>query len=98
MPCLIALSALIAPRIVLAILVVTGFIGSAYNGLLVPLLGFFFMPMTTLAYAGAINYNGSVQGKWFFFTLMAALADMGVLGGGVQTRRFMPNLDKIKRV
>lgn len=98
MPCLIALSALIAPRIVLAILVITGFIGAAYKSALIPLLGFFFMPMTTLAYAGAINYNGSVQGKWFFFTLLAALADMGVLGGGVQTRRFMPDLDKIKRV
>lgn len=98
MPCLIALSALIAPRVVLAILVVTGFIGPAYNSFIVPLLGFFFMPLTTLAYAMAVNYHGAVEGKWFFFTLLAALADMGVLGGGVQTRRFMPNLDRIKKV
>jgi hypothetical protein len=97
MPCILALSAFFAPRVVLAILVLTGFVGRAYQGFLAPLLGFFFMPLTTLAYAAAVNWNGSVQGGYFFMVLIAALGDLGVLGGGVQTRRFMPNLNKVNK-
>jgi uncharacterized membrane protein len=52
-----------------------------------PVLGFFFMPLTTLAYAWAINANGSVAGGYFVVVLLAALVDLGVLGGSSQSRR-----------
>lgn len=58
------------------------FLGSAYTTRFWPLLGFFFMPLTTLTYAAAINWNGQVTGIYFVMVLGAALGDLGVLGGG----------------
>ncbi len=87
MPCLLVVLAFFAPRLVLAMLVVfTHFLETAYAGFITPLLGFFFMPVTTLAYAMAINWNGSASGGYFFVVLIGALMDLGVLGGGVRTR------------
>lgn len=87
MPCLLVLLAFFAPRIALALLLVfTHFLEAAYQSILWPLLGFFFMPITTLTYAIAINWGGSVSGIYFFVVLVGALTDLGVLGGGVRTR------------
>lgn len=87
MPCLLVVLAFFAPRLVLAMLVVfTHFLETAYSGILTPLLGFFFMPVTTLAYAMAMNWHGNVSGIYFFMVLVGALMDLGVLGGGVRTR------------
>jgi hypothetical protein len=55
-PCLAAILALFWPRFIIVVLVLTGdCIGRAYDTFLVPLLGFFLMPATTLAYAWAVN-------------------------------------------
>jgi len=65
MPCLFVFVALVAPRIMLALLWLFGgtYLGRAYQTVLWPLLGFFFMPFTTLAYAFAMNSNhGTVNG------------------------------------
>jgi hypothetical protein len=62
MPCVVALIALIFPRLaILLVVIFSDFIGNAYKTVLWPLLGFFFVPLTTLAYAFAINRNGSVR-------------------------------------
>lgn len=88
MPCLLALLAFFAPRLVMVLLFLfSNFMGRAYTGMIVPLLGFVFMPMTTLTYAAAINWNGQVSGAFFFMVLVAALADLGVVGGGVRQGR-----------
>ena len=88
MPCLLALLALIMPRILLlAIWLFSHYLDKAYQSWLWPLLGFFFMPLTTLAYAWAINTNGSVSGGFFIVVLVAALVDLGVLGGSSRSRR-----------
>ncbi len=90
MPCLLTSLALFTPRFVIVLLVIFGdFIGRAYEGTLWPLLGFFFMPMTTLAYAAAINWNGSVSGLYFVMVLVAALLDLGFIGGSSRTRNRM---------
>jgi hypothetical protein len=52
-----------------------------------PLLGFFFMPLTTLAYAWAINSGGSVQGLYLVVVVLAVLMDLGLLGSGEASRR-----------
>jgi len=44
------------------------------------------MPLTTLAYAWAINSNGAVNGGYFAVVLLAALIDLGVIGGSSQSR------------
>jgi hypothetical protein len=88
MPCLIALLALCVPRVVIVCLAVfTHYLGAAYQSLLWPLLGFFFMPYTTLAYAWAKNSSGSVDGWYLVVVILAVLADVGVIGGGGRVRR-----------
>ena len=59
MPCLIGCIALTAPRFAIILVVIfSDFIGRAYETTIWPLVGFFFLPLTTLAYAWAINSQG----------------------------------------
>lgn len=95
MPCLLVLVAFFAPRLALAaMLVFSHALDHAYTSVLWPVLGFFFMPLTTLGYALAANAAGPEHGPsgfGFFMVLVASLVDLGVLGGGVRTRaRFLP--------
>jgi hypothetical protein len=88
MPCLVALIALIFPRLVIVLVVIfSDYIGRAYQTVLWPLLGFIFMPLTTLAYAWTMNTNGSVSGGAFVVVLVAALIDLGMMGGSSRARR-----------
>ena len=58
MPCLLGCLALSAPRFVLLVVwLFTDWIGWAYDTKIWPFLGFIFMPLTTLAYAGAMHYG-----------------------------------------
>src|SRR3954465_14757975 len=83
MPCLIVIVALTLPRLTLLVVwLFTNFLQRAYQTALWPILGFFFMPLTTLAYAWAINAAGSVRGIYFVVVLLAALIDLSTLGGG----------------
>jgi len=64
MPCLLAIIALGLPRVVIVLVFLfSDFLQRAYDTALLPLLGFFFMPLTVLAYAWAVNSNaGNVNG------------------------------------
>jgi hypothetical protein len=85
---MVVLIALIFPRLALVLVwLFSNFLGRAYHTILWPLLGFIFMPLTTLAYAWAINSNGSVSGIFFFIVLVAALIDLGSLGASGRRRR-----------
>lgn len=65
MPCLVLILALFIPRVTLVLIwLFSNYLGRAYQTVLWPLLGFFFMPLTTLAYAWAMNANGSVAGGY----------------------------------
>ncbi len=88
MPCLIALLALITPRIAILIVVFfSDYIGAAFNSNLWPFLGFFFMPLTTLAYAFAINSSGGVTGYYLLAVIISVLIDLGLLGGSSRASR-----------
>lgn len=64
------------------------YLGRAYETLLWPLLGFFFLPLTTLAYAFAMNSNaGSVSGFYLVIVVVAVLIDLGMLGGSGKAGR-----------
>jgi hypothetical protein len=87
-PCLLVLLLLGFPRLALFFMWATSdYLGRAYHGNLVPFLGFLFMPLTTMAYAWAINSNGSVSGGYLVAVVVAVLADLGVIGGGAANRR-----------
>jgi len=88
MHCLIGCLALATPRLAIVLVVIfSDFIGRAYQTTIWPLLGFFFMPLTTLAYAWAIHANGSVAGLYLAVVVVAVLMDLGLLGGGEAARR-----------
>ncbi len=87
MPCLLALLAVIFPRLVIVLLVIfSDWLGAAYETVLWPLLGFFFLPLTTLAYALAIHQAGAVRGGWTVLLVLAVLLDLGSSAGGGTAR------------
>lgn len=88
MPCLVGLLALVFPRLVLVLIwLFSDYLGRAYDTVLWPALGFLFLPLTTLAYAFAINTNGAVDGWYLAGVVLAVLIDLGVIGGGRASRR-----------
>ena len=87
MPCFVGCLALAAPRFAIVLVVVfSDYIGRAFQTTLWPLLGFFFMPLTTLAYAWAINSRGSVAGVHLVVVVVAVLLDLGLVGGSASRR------------
>jgi uncharacterized metal-binding protein len=68
----------LSPRlVVLFIAILTDWFSRAYDTKAWPILGFFFMPYTTLAYmAGILNsHTGSLSGPWVFLVVFAVLLD-----------------------
>jgi hypothetical protein len=88
MPCLVVLVVLAFPRVALVLLWLTStYLQRAYHGLLIPLLGFFFLPLTTLAYAWMVNNHLALQGVNLIILVVAVIIDIGGLGGGEYHRR-----------
>jgi hypothetical protein len=85
---MLALIAFFFPRLVLILLALfSNYLSRAYTGMLLPLIGFFLLPYTTLAYAIAMNENGGVNGAYLVLVIVAVLVDLGVLGGGARARK-----------
>ncbi|AKG54080.1 hypothetical protein DGWBC_1442 [Dehalogenimonas sp. WBC-2] len=57
---------------------------NAFDTFLIPLIGFFFLPWTTLAYV--LVFPGGVEGFDFVWLIIAVLADFGAWGGGYRNR------------
>jgi len=89
MPCMIGCLALFMPRFALFLVwVFSNYLGEAYQSFIWPLLGFFFLPLTTLAYAWAWHDgNGSVSGIGLVVVVLAVLVDVGLLGTSESSRR-----------
>ena len=88
MPCLLALIALIFPRILIVVLwFFTSWFNGVFQTLLWPVLGFIFLPVTTLWYSVVINNFG---GQWTILNIiimvLAIAIDMGSWGGGYKSR------------
>ena len=63
MPCLLLILVLAFPRIVLVLMFLfSNYLTRAYHGLILPLLGFIFVPLTTLAYAWMVNTGQPIAG------------------------------------
>ncbi len=80
MPCLVALFALISPRLALFfILIFSDWIGRAFDGgWILPVLGFFLLPWTTLAFVVMYRIEPSgVHGFEWFIVVLAFLVDIG---------------------
>jgi hypothetical protein len=87
MPCFVGCLALVFPRVALFLVWLFGgnYLARAYDSLLIPLLGFFFLPLTTLTFAFGINSlstPGQMSPVGWLLTGLAVLVDIGLLGGG----------------
>jgi len=88
MPCLILILVLAFPRIILAALFLfSTYLQHAYHGLLLPILGFIFLPLTTLCYAWMMNSHMPLEGVNLVILIIAVILDVGGLGGGEYHRR-----------
>jgi hypothetical protein len=93
--CLFAIVAVITPRFVLFILwLFTDYLNTAFSSGWWGLLGFFFLPTTTIAYAVAQNefttITGAIETAGILVIILGVVIDIGVLGGsgrGVARRR-----------
>jgi len=86
--CLFLIVFLAFPRIALALLFFfSNYLERAYHGLLWPLLGFLFLPLTTLVYAWMANTRQPVAGINLLILIVAVVIDFGGLGGGEYHRR-----------
>jgi hypothetical protein len=89
MCCPIVLLAFGFPRVALFLvwLLDPAFIQSAYSNMFLPILGFIFLPFTTLAYAWAFTFEGgATSGGGIIVIVLAVLLDLGTYGGGARSR------------
>ena len=83
MPCLLLIVVLAFPRVALLLLFfLSNYLERAYHNVLILLLGFIFLPFTTLVYAYMVNNNLPVVGLNLLWLLLAVLIDLSSLGGG----------------
>jgi hypothetical protein len=88
MPCLVVLLAFISPRLALfAIFLFSNLLSRAFEGWLVPLLGFFLLPWTTLAYAVMWSSSDRVYGFEWFIVIPAFVIDLGSYASRGRIRR-----------
>ncbi len=92
MPCLVGCLALAFPRVALFLVWLMGgnYLGRAFDHAIWPLLGFLFMPLTTLAFAYGMNTLGApdrMEPLGWLLVVLAAAADVGLIGGGGRSAR-----------
>ena len=86
MTLLVLLLGFFFPRLIIILLwFFTGWFRDAFSGILLPLLGLIFLPLTTLWYGiSEVYLPGTVQTVGL---VVAVLLDLGILGGGARRRR-----------
>jgi hypothetical protein len=88
LPCLLLIVFLAFPRIALVLLFLfSNYLQRAYHGLIVPLLGFLFLPLTTLAYPWMANTRQPVAGINLLILIVAVVIDLGGLSRSEYHRR-----------
>lgn len=94
MCCLLASLMFFGPRFAILLwwVIDTQLWESVYSQFLLPCLGFFFLPYTTLMYV-LVARDGSATGFDYFLLIFAFLLDVGAFGGGYQSRRRYINDD-----
>lgn len=91
MPCLLLIVILAFPRVALVLMwLFSNYLERAFHGgLVIPVLGFIFLPLTTIVYAWELNNGLPTAGINLVWLLIAVIIDLGGLGGGAhrQSRR-----------
>ena len=88
MPCLLALVVLAFPRVVLVLMwLFSNVLHRAYHNMIIPLLGFIFLPITTIVYAWLVTNHMPIEGFNLIILIVAVLLDAGSHGGGMRSYR-----------
>ena len=89
MPCFFLLIVLAFPRVAIAAIWLTStYLQRAFpEGMLLPIIGFLFLPLTLLVYAWEMNSGMALSGVNLVWLLLAVIVDMGGLGGGAHRSR-----------
>ena len=88
MPCLLGVLILLFPRVAILLLYLfTSFFQGIYDTILLPLLGFIFLPLTLIAYTYLTRINQPTDAFYLIVMLIAVVIDLGLVGGGVRRRR-----------
>ena len=89
MGCLLPIIAIFVPRLVMFfIFLLTNWFALAYHTVIWPLLGFCFMPYTTLAYMAAmLNNNHELSNGWLVLVIIAVFFDLGGQGRSARSGR-----------
>ncbi|MFZ4518492.1 MAG: hypothetical protein ACOYOP_08885 [Microthrixaceae bacterium] len=87
--CLIVLASALSPRLGLFLMwLFTDKVPQSYDGnWIVAILGFFFLPWTTLAWALVWAPIGGVKGVGWFLVILAFLADLSTHAAAARSRR-----------
>jgi hypothetical protein len=85
MPILLLLLGFFFPRLLIVLLYFfTRWFGAAFDGILIPLLGLIFLPLTTLWYGISETYfDGAAQTVGL---VIAVLLDLGIIGSRARKR------------
>ena len=87
MPCFLAILIVAFPRVAIALLYLfTSFFTGVYNSVLMPLLGFLFLPFTLITYTFLANMHQPHDTVFLVVLFVAVIIDLGLLGGGHRVR------------
>lgn len=81
MPCLLAILITAFPRIAIILLyLLTNFFHGVYQSVLLPILGFLFLPLTLLVYTYLLRSHTPMGTMQFVIIFVAVILDLGLLG------------------
>ncbi len=88
MPCLLALLAVAFPRVAIVLLwLFSNFFTGVYHGLIIPVIGFLFLPLTLIVYTYlAKTSGGHLTTTQFVFIFIAVVVDLGLIGGSYRRK------------
>jgi hypothetical protein len=79
---------LLFPRIALVLVYLNSdYVQNAYRGLLIPLVGFLFLPLTVLAYAFLADIEQTTTGIGYLVLIGSLTIDLGSIFVGFSNRR-----------
>ncbi|MBV9265896.1 MAG: hypothetical protein JO061_06995 [Acidobacteriaceae bacterium] len=83
MPCLLALLAVAFPRIAIVLLwLFTNFFAGVYHNIIIPILGFIFLPLTLIVYTYFQRTHTTMTLTQLLIIFIAVIIDLGLIGGG----------------
>ncbi|MBV9302121.1 MAG: hypothetical protein JOY62_08640 [Acidobacteriaceae bacterium] len=87
MPCLLALLSVAFPRVAIVLLWLFTSFFSRIHGVIIPVIGFLFLPLTLIIYAYLLNTNQPIGAVQLVFLFIAIVLDLGLIHRGTVAQR-----------